>query len=282
MIVDQAEKLRLMVRTTKKNARVIAVTSGKGGVGKSNVAANLAVCLVASGRKVILVDADLGLANLDVILNLRVRHSLADVIAGRKSIEEIIQNGPGGIRVVCGASGLNQIADLTEFQRQRVIQEVSALDQLADVIVVDTGAGISRDVCVFCEAAHHTVVVTTPEPTSITDAYAMIKRITLAHTGVRISLLVNMVDSRAEAKRVFQRLTNATQKFLDTALYDAGYVLRDDHVPQAVRNREAVVIAHPRCQASYCFLALAGKLGRAAEPAAVEDGFFRRVVNWFF
>ncbi|MBN1436451.1 MAG: MinD/ParA family protein [Sedimentisphaerales bacterium] len=281
-IVDQAEKLRLMVQTTRKSARVVAVTSGKGGVGKTNVAANLAICLAAANRDVILVDADLGLANLDVVLNLNPRHNLSDVICGSRRMDEIIRSGPGGIRIVCGASGLSQLADLNEFQRQRVIQEISTLEHQADVIVIDTGAGISRDVCAFCEAADHTVVVTTPDPTSITDAYAMIKRITRANTGSKISLLVNVVESRGEAKKVFQRLNATSQKFLDVPLYDAGYVLRDEHVVQAVRRREPVVLAYPRCQASYCMLALAGKLGRAGQAAAAQEGFFRKVVNWFF
>ena len=281
MIVDQAEKLRLMVRSTNKAARVIAITSGKGGVGKTNVAANLAICLVAAGKDVVLIDADLGLANLDVMLNLRARNTLADVIDGRRHLDEIIQTGPGGIRIICGASGLTQLADLNEFQRQRIIQEISSLEHQSDFIVIDTGAGISRDVLNFCEAADHTVVVTTPDPTSITDAYAVIKRTTQAHSGARLSLLVNMVESRSEAKRVYQRLANATQRFLSAPLYDAGYVLRDDHLVQAVRQRQAVVLAQPRCHASHCFLALAGKLARARQAATVEEGFFRKVVNWF-
>ena len=279
---DQAEKLRLMVRKNTRTARVIAVTSGKGGVGKTNVAANLAICLAASGREVVLLDADLGLANIDVILNLRTRRTLADVIESGRSIDEVIVPGPGGIRVIPGASGLVQLSDLTEFQRQRLIQEIGALEHQADFIIVDTGAGITRDVLAFCEAADHTVVVTTPEPTSITDAYAMIKRLSRTRQCARVSLLVNMTASRTEAKKVFQRLSAAGSRFLDAALYDAGYILRDEHVAQAVRQREPLVLAYPRCQASYCLLALAGKLGRARESAAAQQGFFRKVVNWFF
>jgi flagellar biosynthesis protein FlhG len=280
MIVDQAEKLRLMVRTNQRTARILAITSGKGGVGKTNVAANLALCLVASGKNVILLDADLGLANLDVLFNIKARHTLSQVIAGRRRLEEIIQNGPGGVRLICGASGLTQMADLNEFQRQRLVQELAALEHQADVIVIDTGAGISRNVLSFCDAADHTLVVTTPEPTSITDAYAMIKTLNQTHSGVKISLLVNMAESRADAKKVYQRIAHVAQQFLSAVVYDAGFVLRDDHVAQSVHQRQPVVLAHPRCQASYCFMALAGKLGRA-DVAAPESGFFRKVVNWF-
>jgi flagellar biosynthesis protein FlhG len=282
MVVDQAEKLRLMVKSARRDARVITITSGKGGVGKSNIAANLSICLAASGRDVVLIDADLGLANLDVILNLKARHTLADVLDGRGRLEQIVQAGPGGIQVICGASGLTQMTELGEFQRQRIIQELSGLETQADFIVIDTGAGISRDVLAFCECSDHTVVITTPDPTSITDAYAMIKQIVLAPNPPRISLLVNMVESRTEAKKVFQRLSVAANKFLKVALYDAGYVLTDDYVSQAVRHREPFVLLHPRCQASYCLLALAGKIGRtaAASPEG-HGGFFRKVVNWF-
>jgi len=281
MITDQAEKLRLLMKRAGKTARIITVTSGKGGVGKSNVAANLALCLMASGKNVVLLDADLGLANLDVLLNVRPRFTLAHVISGKRHLDEIIQTGPGGIRLVCGASGLAELADLSEFERQRIIQELSVLEHKTDVILIDTGAGISRNVIAFCDAANHTLVVTTVEPTSITDAYAMIKRISRNHTGVKISLLVNMVDSRAEAKKVYQRLADTASKFLSVTVYYAGYILRDEHVTNAVIQSEPVVLAYPRCQASYCFIALAGKLCRAAEPAMEENGFFQKVVNWF-
>jgi len=282
MIVDQAEKLRLMVRESRKNARVLAVASGKGGVGKTNVAANLAICLAASGKEVLLIDADLGLANLDIILNVKARHTLAQVISGERTLEEVILKGPAGIRLICGASGLTQMADLNEFQRQRLLQEMSRLERQVDVIVLDTGAGITRNVLSFCDASDQTLVVTTPEPTSITDAYAVVKCLTQNRSGVKVSLLVNMAQSRQEAKSVYQRIAGVAQKFLSVIVYDAGYILRDDHVVEAVKQREPVVLAYPRCQASHCLMALAGKWNRSAEVAAEQDGFFKKVVNWFF
>ncbi|KPK74627.1 MAG: hypothetical protein AMJ79_13575 [Phycisphaerae bacterium SM23_30] len=271
------------VRTgAKKTARVLAVTSGKGGVGKTNVAANLAICLSAAGKDVILFDADLGLANLDVLLPVKIRFNLAHVIAGKRRLAEIVQPGPGGIRLVCGASGITQMADLTEVQRQRLAQEMTQLEYKADVIVIDTGAGISRNVLGFCQSADHTLVVTTTEPTSITDAYAVIKALNQGTERLKISLLTNMVENRDQAQKVYQRLAFAGERFLNCAIYDAGYVLRDNHLSQAVHQRKPVVLAFPRCPASYCFVALAQKLIRAGKKEPAGAGFFRKVINWFF
>ncbi len=281
-MIDQAEKLRLMMKKSRPAAHIIAVTSGKGGVGKSNVAANLAICLRASGKKVVLMDADLGLANLDVILNVRARYTLAHLVAGKRQIEQVIQKGPGGIRLICGASGLTELTELNEFQRQNLVRELTKLEQQTDYIIIDTGAGISEGVLCFCEAARQTLIVTTPEPTSITDAYAMIKRLVQGHSGTRLSVLVNMAESRTEARNVYQRVAQAAKRFLSVTVYDAGYVLYDEHVSEAVHQSEPLVLAYPRCSASYCFLALAGKLTRSSSAVANEEGFFRKVVNWFF
>ena len=280
--VDQAQRLRLMMRSQRKTASVLAVSSGKGGVGKTNVAANLAICLAAAGKEVILIDADLGLANLDVILPVQGSATLAQVITQERRLEQVMRRGPAGVRVICGASGLTQMADLTEFQRQWLIEEMSVLEHEADVIVIDTGAGISRNVLAFCQAADHTLVVTTPEPPSITDAYALIKTVTQGNSGARLSLLVNMVESRAQAKMVYQRISEVTQRFLGGALYNAGYIYRDEHVGQAVREREPVVLAYPRCPASQSLVALAQKIGRARREMGASPGFFRKVANWFF
>jgi len=281
MLVDQAEKLRLMVRETGKTAHIIAVTSGKGGVGKSNVAANLALCLSSTGKKVVVMDADLGLANLDVLLNVRTRYTLAHVISGSCRMEQIIQPGPGGIRLICGASGLTELTELNQFQRQRLIQELSTLEHQLDYIIIDTGAGISAGVLCFCEAAQLTLVVTTPEPTSITDAYAVIKKLVTSQSGTKISLLVNMAQNRNEALKVYQRLAQTAQQFLSVSISNAGYILRDEHVSEAVKQSEPLLLAYPRCPAGYCFRSLAANTTRFLEPAESESGFFRRVVNWF-
>ncbi len=281
MITDQAEQLRLLVRRTKKCARVIAFTSGKGGVGKTNIAANFAICVAAAGKDVILIDADLSLANVDVLLNVKARNTIADVVAGKKRLEEIMYTGPGGLRVICGASGLSELAELGEFQRQRVLQEICSLEQQADVIVVDTGAGISRDVMAFAETADHTVVVTTGEPTSMTDAYAMIKLLTRHAPEAQLSVLVNQATSRQEARSAFQRMAGVARQFLAARVLDAGYVLTDPKVKEAVRKREPFVLAYPRCPASRCMAALATKLRSGGSLVERRESFFKRVANWF-
>ena len=285
-LVDQAEKLRVMARrikkSVKKRAQVLAITSGKGGVGKTNVAANLSICLSAAGKDVILLDADLGLANLDVLMPVKIRANLAHVVAGKRRLAEIVQSGPGGIRLVCGASGITQMADLTDLQRQQLVQEMTQLESTSDIIVIDTGAGISRNVLGFCRSADHTLVVTTDEPTSITDAYALIKALNQGPRQPKISLLVNMAGNSDQARNVYQRLAHASQRFFNGSIYYAGCILRDEHLCQAVHRRQPVVLAYPRCPASYCFVALAQKLVRDHKDGPASESFFRKVVNWFF
>ena len=283
MVVDQAEKLRLMVRKSKgRRASVIAVTSGKGGVGKTNVAANLSICLAAARRKVTIIDADFGLANLDLLFNVRTNKTIAQLAFGRKSIEELVVPVRGGVSLVCGISGMSEMAQMTDFQRSHILQQMATLEEQNDIIIVDTGAGISSNVLSFCESADHTIIVTTPEPTSMTDAYAMIKALSKGRSGVKLSLLVNMVESRNQARKVYRKLADTARKFLSVSITDAGYVLYDESISNAVHRCEPVVLAYPRCQASYCFLTLASKFGRGAEAASVDEGFFKKVVNWFF
>jgi len=156
-------------------ARVLAVTSGKGGVGKTNIAANLALCLAASRKRVLLLDADISLANLDLLMNLRSRYNISHVLSGQKRIEEIVLSGPAGLRIVCGASGLDQLADIGVHEQDQLLEHLSRLQQQTDAIVVDTAAGISNSVVSFCLAADQVLVVTTPEATAMADAYGMIK-----------------------------------------------------------------------------------------------------------
>ena len=164
---SHAVQLKEVVQSSQKPARVLAVTSGKGGVGKTNISANLGVCLAAAGRRVLLLDADMSLGNLDVILNVTSRYNISHVLSGDRPIEEIVHCGPCGLEIACGASGLEELADLSEFQRQRVLTEMSRLSTDNDIIIIDTSAGISRSVVGFCLAADDVLVVTTPEATAI-------------------------------------------------------------------------------------------------------------------
>jgi len=263
-------------------AVVLAVTSGKGGVGKTNIAANLSVCMAANNQRVILMDADLGLGNLDVLMNIQARYNLSHVVSGSRTLEEITQIGPNGVEVICGGSGIESLANLSSFQRQRLLEEMQGLQDRSDLIVIDTGAGIHLSVIGFCLAADHTLVVTTPEPTAITDAYAMIKVLASKHYTGRISLLVNMAPSLAEGKRVYRQIADVASRFLNVAVYEAGVLCRDDNLIQAVCRREPVVQAFPKAGISSAFATISNRLTKGTNIRTGGEGFFRKVVNWFF
>jgi flagellar biosynthesis protein FlhG len=277
---DQAEKLRRMMRKAR-TTRTVAVASGKGGVGKSNIALNLGILLSAGGHRVALVDADMGLANLDVLLDVPVRADLGHVISGARTLQDVVVDLPSGVQFVPGASGLAAVAGLTEFQRAHLLDELAALEADNDMIVVDCGAGIGPNVLCFAAAADNVLVVTAPEPTAITDAYAMVK--VLVQKGYRgdLSVLVNMASERQEARATFQRVSEVARQFLGITLLDAGHVLVDPKIREAVRRRQPFVLSYPRCPASRCVAALANKLAAGSWLVRKRQGFFRRVANWF-
>jgi flagellar biosynthesis protein FlhG len=277
---DQAEKLRRIMGKSD-TARTIAVASGKGGVGKSNIALNLAVLLSAAGNRVALVDADMGLANLDVLLDVDVRGNLSHVIAGTRTLEEILVELPAGVQFVPGASGLAQVASLSEFQRACLIEQLSALEAENDIIVIDCGAGIGRDVMHFASGADTLLAVTAPEPTAVTDAYAMIKVLARQQYNGTISLVVNLAADRAEARSTYQRISEVAGQFLGVTVLDGGHVLIDPKVREAVRKRQPLVLGYPRCPASRCIAAMANRLSRGKWYGRKQEGFFRRVANWF-
>jgi flagellar biosynthesis protein FlhG len=278
---DQAQQLRLLARGKTRSARVIAVVSGKGGVGKSNIAANLAICLADAQQRVILLDADLGLANADLILGVRPRANLADVIDGRGTLSEILIDLPGGASLVPGGSGLSQLADLPEFKRHRLMQIVEELESRADLLVVDCGAGIGRNVTGLAAGADTVLVVLTPEPTALADAYATIKVITGLGAFGRIGVVVNMARTRDEASRTAARLGDVAQKFLGAQVLDFGYVLVDDHVRQAVCRRTPLLLSAPRSPAALCIMAIASKLTAPATSPDDSSGFLQRVIRLF-
>ena len=282
MNTSRIGSLRHTMEDRPERAMVLAITSGKGGVGKTNIAANLSVCLASACKRVLLVDADLGLGNLDVVMNLNSRHNLAHVLAGRKSVEEIIQLGPAGVEVICGGSGIEELANTTLFQRQRLADELERLGHRADVIVIDTGAGIHATVIGFCLASDHTLVVTTPEPTAMTDAYAMIKVLAGKKYDGRISLLVNMANNIAEGRKTYRQIAEVAARFLNTPVYDAGVLCRDELVGSAIRRRELVVLAYPRSAITAHFEAISARMSNISRPNTGKDGFFQKVANWLF
>lgn len=278
---DQAAHLRSLMRA-RSRATVIAITSGKGGVGKSNIAVNLAVTFAGAGKEVVLLDADLGLANADVLCNLNLPFNLSHVIARKKDVRDVLYKAPGGFRLIGGASGLARMADLTEFDRQRLVNGLAELEQNADIILIDTGAGISPNVLSFTRAADDVLVVTTPEPTAVTDAYAMVKVISKDNQPRRVSLLVNQARNATEAQVVYERIATVAKKFLSVNVLDAGHVLSDPEVPTAVRKRTPFVIGSPRCPASQGVSQLAMRLAQGVSVQPDSGGFFNRMSRWFF
>lgn len=277
---DQATRLRQLVREARRT-RTIAVASGKGGVGKSNVALGLSILLSAAGNRVALVDADLALANLDVLGNVVVRGNLSHVIAGQRTLDDILIDLPSGVQLIPGASGLSNLARLSEFQRAKLLDDLTALEADNDVIIVDCGAGIGPAVIQFAAGSDNLLVVTTPEPTAITDGYAVIKVVSQRGYAGHISLLVNLVSGRQEGRATHQRIASVAREFLGVTLYDAGFMVTDPKVGQAVRRREPFVLAYPNCPASRCLAALAAKLCAGGALVARKEGFFRRVARWF-
>jgi flagellar biosynthesis protein FlhG len=265
---------------TSSSASVIAITSGKGGVGKSNVAVNLAIQLSAAGRDVVLLDADLGLANADVLCNLDLPCNLSHVIARKKELADVLVTAPGGFRLIGGASGLARMADLSDADRQRLVSALAELESQTDVILIDTGAGISPNVLSFTRAADHVLIVTTPEPTAITDAYAVIKVISRDAGHRRLSLLINQARNEMEAGVVYERISKVAKQFLNVPVYDAGYVPSDAAVPQAVRRRTPFVLDSPRSPASLAIAQLAMRLGQGTGARNGGVGFFSRMIGW--
>ena len=279
-LLDQASNLRSLV-LQRPRASVIAVTSGKGGVGKSNVAVNLAVQLASAGKSVVLLDADLGLANADVLCNIDLPFNLAHVIARKKELRDVMVKGPGGFKLIGGASGLARMADLSDDDRQRLVAALAELELQADVILIDTGAGISPNVLSFTRAADHVLVVTTPEPTAITDAYAVVKVISRDGAVHRVSLLVNQVRAPAEAKIVYDRIAKVARQFLNISVFDAGYIPADDNVPLSVRRRVPFTLAFPRSPASQALAHLAIRLEQGVATTLQPSGFFKRMTKFF-
>jgi flagellar biosynthesis protein FlhG len=264
-----------------KLAQTIAITSGKGGVGKTTVSVNLAIQLARLGRRVVLLDADLGTANADVMCNIAATGTLAHVISGRKTLEEVMIDAPGGFRLVPGASGLASVANLSAIERDRLTEQIRRLESQADVLLIDTGAGVGPNTLSFCIAAERVLIVTTPEPTAITDAYAAIKTINSQTVDPDLRLLVNMARDENEARQVSQRIIGVSQRFLNFSPSFAGYIASDSRIPRAVRERVPVAISSPRCKASESLLSLAHKLERHTTISQKEGlGFMKRMTTW--
>ncbi len=262
--------------------RVIAITSGKGGVGKSNVSVNLALALAQSGKNSMLLDADLGLANVDVLLGLHPTYDLSHVISGQCSLEEVILSVPGGLNVVPAASGLKQMTELGPAGHAGVIRAFSELTHNLDVLLIDTAAGISDSVVAFSCAAQEVIVVVCDEPASITDAYAMIKLLSREHGLQRFHILANMTQSMHEGRNLHAKLAKVSERFLDITLNYLGSVPHDEYLRKAVQKQRAVVEAYPRSRAAQAFRTLAQKTEQWPMPARARghlEFFIERLIH---
>jgi flagellar biosynthesis protein FlhG len=264
-----------------RGLRVIAVTSGKGGVGKTNLTANLAVTLARRGQRVCILDADLGLANLDVVLGLSPTVSLLHVLRGERRLADVIVDGPAGVRVIPAASGVEELTRLAPAERLRLLEEVDGLESAVDVLLIDTAAGISPNVLYFAAAAADVLIVITPEPTALTDAYALIKVLAARYGRREFLVAVNMAAGSADGAAAFARLARVAERFLRVRLEFQGWVPWDDAVPRAVRRQLPVVLGAPGTPASLALSELAGRLVNrpATRPSGGVQFFFRQLLE---
>lgn len=262
--------------------QVIAVTGGKGGVGKTNVSVNLALALAELGRRVMLLDADLGLANVDVLLGLRPKKTLADVVAGKCELRDVLLPGPGGIHIVPAASGTQSMVHLSPMQHAGLIQAFSDIADDLDILIVDTAAGIGNEVISFVRAAQEILLVVTDEPTSITDVYALVKLLNRDYGINRFRMLANMTHSPQEGRNLFAKLTKVTDRFLDVALQYVGAIPYDEMVRKAVQKRSAVYEAYPHSRCSLAFKSVAQKINTWPLPVTPRghlEFFIERLIQ---
>ncbi|GKU78644.1 MinD/ParA family protein [Paenibacillus sp. L3-i20] len=274
---DQAEALRNLVkqqelRLERKETRVITVTSGKGGVGKSNFSLNFALSLQRLGKKVLVFDADIGMANIDVLMGRTSTYSLYHLLKQEKTIWDIVQNGPEGLHYIAGGSGFRDLLELSEEQLNRFAAEIEKLHGEYDVILFDTGAGLSKETVKFITAAQETIVVTTPEPTSITDAYALIKMVKSMDMNVVFKLIVNRATDQREGKETADKISLVARRFLQSELPTLGIVPDDSNVSKAVKRQVPFMIAFPDTEAATAVSRIAKQYLDIQQPYSDNGG----------
>ena len=255
---DQAAGIRKM--TNSNPVRVIAIASGKGGAGKTNLSVNLGIALAQAGQRVAILDADMGLANVDILLGIYPKFNLSHVLSGEKTLREVMQEGPAGIKIIPGASGIQKMAELAPAEQAAMIHAFSEIDQELDVLIVDTAAGISASVVNFARACQDIVVVVCDEPTSLTDAYAFIKLLNRDYKLSDFHVITNMVRTVEQGRALFQKLTKVTDHYLDVTLRYIGAVPYDPNLGKAVQKQTPVVVAFPDTKASAAIKEIAAKI----------------------
>lgn len=292
-MLDQASRLRELAAAYRSQAAgasqrtttAVAITSGKGGVGKTNISINLAHALMRAGKQVILLDADLGLANADILLGTVPPYHLGHLLQGQRDILELIHATPSGLRLIAGGSGLEELANLSATQLQTFVGSLGKLAGHADFLLVDTGAGLSATVLEFVLAADQVLVVTTPEPTSLADAYATIKTLSNRRPGVQVKLIVNQAERPEEGTAIAERIVRTSRDFLGINVEHLGTVPRDSHVWQAVRSQTPFILKYPGAPASRAIEHMGFRLAESGSGQRPQSragaGFFDRLANLF-
>lgn len=288
-LISQKKSIENIINVTKDTVpsnlppRIVCITSGKGGVGKTNFTINLAIALSHLGQRVVIIDADLGLANIDVIIGSIPKYTLLDIIKSGRSIEEIMNNGPNGVKIISGGSGVLDLVDMPQESFDKIIASLEEVCCYADVILIDTGAGISKSVMSFVLASKEVIVVTTPEPTSITDAYALIKTVSFHDKEKNIKVVVNRSENINESKIAFEKLRNASEKFLNIRIDKLGYLVEDSNVTKAVKLQNPFILQFPNTKVSKNIelIALNFNNNQIIEEEHMDQGFFSRVISIF-
>jgi len=280
---NQAAGIKNMRQIKQKPVRVIAITSGKGGVGKTNLSVNLGVPLAQAGRRVALLDADMGLANVDILLGLSPKYNLSHVLTGEKTLDDIMLTGPAGLKVIPASSGVQQMSELSNIEQAGVIRAFSEIDKNLDVLIVDTAAGISSSVVNFARACQEIIVVVCDEPTSLTDAYAYMKLLNRDYGLSKFHIVTNMVQSIQQGQQLFTKLTKVTDKYLDVSLNYVGAVPFDEYLRKSVQKQIPVVEAFPRSKSALAIRNVAQKIDNW--PIKIQAGgylefFVERMIQY--
>jgi len=286
-MLDQAQRLRQMVVNSsdvvaKSKPRIITVTSGKGGVGKSNIVVNISIALQQMGRKVMIFDADIGMGNDDILMGCLSRYNVFDVIFNNKEIEEVVLTGPFGVKLLPGGSALTKVEDLTEIQRESFLGKLTALTGL-DYIIMDTGAGVNKSVLGFIACCEDLIIVTTPEPTSLTDAYSLLKAVNHFKIKNSAKVIVNRALDNNEANLTFNKFNNAVSKFLNMELEYLGKISEDKKLSYAVRAQQPVIVSYPGSGVAQDIKKIASKIDGMKDKASGIgiEGLFKKIFSIF-
>ena len=286
-MLDQAQRLRQMAvnngdKTNHSKPRIITVTSGKGGVGKSNIVVNLSIALQKMGKKVMIFDADIGMGNDDILMGCSSRYNVFDVISKGKEIEDVVLTGPFGVKLLPGGSALTKVEDLTEIQRDIFLSKLVALTGL-DYIIMDTGAGVNKSVLGFIACCEDLIIVTTPEPTSLTDAYSLLKAVKHFNIKNSAKVIVNRSLDNSEANLTFKKFDNAVTKFLHMKLEYLGKIGEDKKLAYAVRAQQPVIVSYPNSEAARDINSIAGKIEGMKDKSSGMgvEGLFKKIFSIF-